>query len=507
VYEFAPGSVIVKDKHQHLCVGFTGPLLDFSFKRPPGMPVKPSSPALGDPFWMMDCVSCGAWRRFDAKPDENIGDCRSCDHPLEPRRAQECREPLGFRTNFRPRTDDESDGPSGRHRSIQAEGDEIRLTACGESNLAVRFAPGIRTYRINRGPLDPTAPGTWKGFSATAGQQKLSRNGQEALVEQQLIADNFLSGGDEPYGFRPYAGTDAARVDGIWIAAPKTTDALYLAPSTMPAGLGLDRVVGPRSLEGLGRDQMLRALTATAVRAAAISATFMLVNRAAIELDVDPEEFDVIEPRVVRPAGGAAVPLLQIADHLVNGAGFCAALGQSAPGSPPRIEGLLRSASADLAAYPLEEFLRGDHPAKCEQACYRCLLRYRNLPYHGLLDWRLGLAFLRALAVPSYPCGLRDGFDEPALADWQALVGQNVMRLQRQFSDTEARRLGPVWAVRFGKRPPWAVIAHPLWDGAAPAGVLQEACAELGGDPHVIVDSFNLARRPVTVRSAVIAPG
>jgi len=68
----------------------------------------------------------------------------------------------------------------------------------------------------------------------------------------------------------------------------------------------------------------------------ALSATFILVNRAALRLDVDPEEFDVIEPRLFRPAGGPALPLLQFADHLVNGAGFCDALAaiEPATGTP-----------------------------------------------------------------------------------------------------------------------------------------------------------------------------
>jgi hypothetical protein len=249
---------------------------------------------------------------------------------------------------------------------------------------------------------------------------------------------------------------------------------------------------------------VLRALSATAVRAAAISATFMLVNRAAIELDIDPEEFDVIEPRVMRPAGAAAVPLLQIADHLVNGAGFCAALGYTADaGTPPLIERLLVSASQEQSEYPLEELLRGEHAATCEQSCYRCLLRYRNLPYHGILDWRLGLAFLRALANPNYACGLSGEFEEPALADWRTLVERDVTRLRRQFSDASTRQLGPVWAVRFG-RSRWAIIAHPLWDAAVPTGALRVACDGLDGDPFVVVDSFNLARRPVTIRRAVL---
>ena len=46
----------------------------------------------------------------------------------------------------------------------------------------------------------------------------------------------------------------------------------------------------------------------TSVRAAAISASYILVNRAALELDIDPEEFEVLEPRIYRIAQGRAVP-------------------------------------------------------------------------------------------------------------------------------------------------------------------------------------------------------
>ena len=60
-----------------------------------------------------------------------------------------------------------------------------------------------------------------------------------------------------------------------------------------------------------------------------LSATFLLVNRAALELDIDPEEFDVLEPR--RFHEDDPKPLLQITDHLVNGAGYCAYLGAPRP--------------------------------------------------------------------------------------------------------------------------------------------------------------------------------
>jgi hypothetical protein len=158
----------------------------------------------------------------------------------------------------------------------------------------------------------------------------------------------------------------------------------------------------------------------------------------------------------------------------------------------------------DLGEYPLNEFLRDDHEHTCDQGCYRCLLRYRNQPYHGLLDWRLGLSFLSALASANYRCGLDDDFRSPALRSWPALVEKDVWRLERQFVRMQSKQVGSVWAVKFDGSPKWAIVAHPLWDQANPSGVLLKAVNSLGGDPFVIVDSFNLARRPVTIRRAIL---
>jgi hypothetical protein len=40
---------------------------------------------------------------------------------------------------------------------------------------------------------------------------------------------------------------------------------------------------------------------------------------------------------------------------------------------------------------PIGAELRGRHLADCDKACYRCLMRYGNQPWHGILDWRLGM--------------------------------------------------------------------------------------------------------------------
>ena len=331
------------------------------------------------------------------------------------------------------------------------------------------------------------------------------RGRREVFLDEQMIAEDLPGTPAAPSDFTPYVGQGSQKVERVWLAAPKTTDVIYLAPITVPAGLNIEQVVGPRSLDGLSGAQTLDALGRTAVRAAALSATVILIGRAALELDVDPEEFDVIDPRIFRPAGGIAVPVLQFADHLVNGAGFCAALGAVLPGTGvPLISSLLSSALSDAAEYPLNEFLRGDHERTCEQGCYRCLLRYRNQPYHGLLDWRLGLSYLSAFSDGGYRCGLDGDFQSPALRSWSSLVEKDVWRLERQFGRLQSRQIGSVWAVKFDGSPKWAIVGHPLWDSASASGVLLDAVTALGDEPFVFVDSFNLARRPATIRRAIL---
>jgi hypothetical protein len=70
IYEFAPGSVLVKDKLQHRCIGFTGPLPSFRdvAMRGRSIDVNPLGDAFSESFWMVQCTECGAWVHFTEKP-------------------------------------------------------------------------------------------------------------------------------------------------------------------------------------------------------------------------------------------------------------------------------------------------------------------------------------------------------------------------------------------------------------------------------------------------------
>ena len=125
--------------------------------------------------------------------------------------------------------------------------------------------------------------------------------------------------------------------------------------------------------------------------------------------------------------------------------------------------------------------------------------------FHGLLDWRLGLAFLKALASPNYQCGLDGNFVGPELADWKQLVEADLVGVSRRFNKAIVRDVGSLRAVKFDQNGAWGLIAHPLWEKKDPSGLLAAAAGVLlsEGVPFMIVDSFNLTRRPVTVREAL----
>jgi hypothetical protein len=488
IYEFAPGSVLVKDKLQHRCIGFTGPLPDFRTKTKKNSTVKiiPMGDTFSESFWMMQCTECGAWAHSIEVPNRVDLACDACGGKLDSNSAVECCVPSGFRTDFFPSSFEDEVIQSRRHRSLTAEGVSLKLIEDFTTNLAYACRAQTRTFRLNRGEHDEDEPTLWKGFSANGGQERLLN--QQWLVHSQYIEETQL----QPRGFQPDPGMP--QFTNIWLAAPKTTDSLFLAPKVVP--LGLKPYLWGTELE-----------RSPAVRAAAISATFIFVHRAALELDIDPEEFDVIEPRMGKLGLDNAVPILQITDHLINGAGFCEQLAKLESTGAPIAARLIESILNDENDYPLKDFLSTEsgyeHRKRCDQSCYRCLQRYGNQMYHGLLDWRLGLAFLRMLHNSSYTCGLDGNFVGPELEDWSELAMRYAEEMLR-FEDGkgEIRMAGDLVAFRLDEQPHWAIVVHPLWDADNLPGIVRNAWDALEEPKvkRVFCNTFELSRRQIKER-------
>ena len=233
------------------------------------------------------------------------------------------------------------------------------------------------------------------------------------------------------------------------------------------------------------------------------------MQRAALELDVSAEEFEVLEPRV-----RSGKPMLQIADALINGSGLCRRLGETIPGGlRPKILDLLDDILTKLDQWPLVDFLKvsaeNNHAAQCHTSCYRCIQRFGNRRYHGLLDWRLGLAYLRSMSTPHYACGLEaQDVRYPEISGWRARaewLAENVaqMRPGTLTSDRLPHSGLPYLVEQVGGHETRYVIVHPLW--SLESSVLSDV---LGADwsPELrFVDTFNLERRPLKAMTSPLS--
>jgi len=504
IYEFAPGAKVTKDKHEHLCVGFTPPMAlpQYIRKDRDNLANTFGSGWFGESFRLVQCATCSAWSIVGESVDSHLR-CQACDAILSEDAARSRVVPNAFRTDLRPAPEKDEFMRGSRHRSIQAEGEKLDFATWvldpsdgSEPKMEARVAFGnqARTYRLNKGPY---RDGEMVGFGTEVGSQRRRWGRGHILLPHQAIAEEAILG-SSIYDFQQERTEEPK-----WLAAPKTTDSLYVAPSRVHDALAVYRL--PARTEDQPPHSVHRW---QGVRAAALSATFMIVDRASRELDIDPAELEILEPR---PYGThQRLPLLHITDQLVNGAGFCRNLSEPVDGTP-KILRMMRSMVEDEGGDPLRRLLAPQHE-HCEMACYRCLLRYGNQQFHGLLDWRLGLSYLRTMLDPDFTCGLDGDFSSPGLSGWLAMARRLAEEMEQRFdAETKLFAGGLVPGFRLersaGGPSPWVLVAHPLWDWdqeeeIVPGTILataEDEALELGQGVDCW-DTFNLSRRPVKVR-------
>ncbi|TPI70021.1 DEAD/DEAH box helicase [Mesorhizobium sp. B3-1-3] len=480
IFDFAPGSVRTREKLRHRCIGFTGPLGEpKEFGSDFGVPIRPFSHWSKYDFHLRFCENCGSWSRGAS----DVLECKSCGAAMADPGIR-CITPSGYRSDFRP-TDENLQSKVSQRATMASLGkpDDQRI----KENINVNFAERSEIFLVNLGFRDETEDFT--GFQVEdATDVHAKRIGwfksrpvvklAEQAISSEVIAE------DAGYRYRTMAG----EIVSACLASPKITNSLQIGPVRINKNLRLlDMDVG------LSMNSK-RNPSRTSVRAAAISATEILVQRAAFDLDIAPEEFDTLAPNIMRSADGNPLPYIQIADALPNGSGFCRhLLGDS---TIP-VSDLLRSILNDAAKWPRMEVSDEHHMKRCGTSCYKCLQRYNNRNFHGLLDWRLGLSYLRSFVDPAYECGFDGRYDEFETSDWS----KNAHRLAQEtatfipgntVSCVKGREDIPMFSLD-NRNSRWGVIVHPLWDRRALFKTLNL------GQSHVAVDSFELLRRPLHV--------
>lgn len=484
IQEFAPGKYLIQDKRRYFTAGFSGQLAA-KLGRPNEFESRTQD--LGELRTLLKCRVCEAW----GSNTEDDANCPGCGTPLAEADSFKCYVPRGFITSLVPKraSDDAEQSLSAASKSSLAEAVVVDGTPEAGTNALLQFNAQARCYRLNRGEYKD---GSWGGFNVDQGRLSvpLRANGQihwigadAVWIERGAAAADVADRQSQLLKrFRPGSASE----DGFFLAAPKVTDSLVVAAQRIPDGLQLTR--SPTA------EQQTVLLTSGA-RAAVISAAFLLVNYVSRTiLDIDPEEIEVLEPRVQRLKDGRAVPVLQLADRLVNGAGLCDRLRQVGPGGEAIAIEAMRVLLNEGPGSPLTEMLAPKHRRECLQACYRCLHRYGNQAYHGLLDWRLGLDAIALLLDSTYTAGLDGEFSAAGVRDWPGL-SLSLAHEAASLLGTNVQRAGNVPIFTLGEGA-WGVVIHPFWhyDAVVQANpVLQKLKAD-GAQLHM-VSTFELSRR------------
>ena len=480
IYEFAPHQRLIRDKRAHTPVGFTGALRDPRSNRNFYPPIDPTVRWFTEEMYLGRCGSCSGLIAQPALP--SVDNLCECGETIPSAEFRLFAMPAGFRTDFYPRKVEENEPLDILRRTVVAEINDVATAPLPNSNLTMHSGSGAVIFRLNEGPRGPN--GQPIGYDIRHVHERrvslpTTNRGSVALRNQFVTASAYSDNAN-----RWDVGNQGVAQD-VRIMSRKTTEAIWLGLQAIPRDLALARI---------GRSHWQ-----TSVRAAAISASQILIQRAALKLDIAPEEFETLEPRL---RGGS--PLLQIADFLVNGAGFSNRLAEPELDGSPLIVHLIQSVVDDPRDPLVHSFFNADHRRECGQACYRCLQRYSNRSYHGLLDWRLGLGFLRAMLKPN-----RFGLD----GDWTACREfEDWPRLARQIAE-EIVRINPadrqitsVGRDRFTcvrKQGEHYIFVHPFWrlsrtTLAAEPFSSAIAATETSLSSVFFVDTFDAARRPVT---------
>lgn len=475
VFEFAPGAVLTKDKQRHRVIGFSG-TLSAPERRGKDVVIESLSSWAESEHQVALCQACGSARYSLLRP-QCAQQCEDCGADIEPNEFNDYITPAAFRTDFKAA---ETDLDTVGRMAVRTVATVLHLGGWKDAgSLRVRRGAGVTIMQLNDGVDDDTGkPSRFSVCEAEDSRVRIPRAASTTLTDDQAIVLEEISGSSSRWVVK----SNTQRTFGL--IAKKETDALYLELLDFDPRLTLDNVARKGNFSHLP------------TRSAAISATQILVQKAALDLDVSPDEFEALEPRLRE-----GNPMLQIADSLINGSGLCRRLGEDRSDGTPHIVHLIREMLADRAIWPLIEFLSvdedGDHAARCQTSCYRCIQRYGNRSYHGLLDWRLGLTYLRALVTPGYTAGLdakdqmfpeTTGWSQRALALAEAVAG---MRPDSLSVEVHGPSNLPVLREKH-KGGDTFLIVHPLWRVDGDFGKSLSDGAEVK-----FLDTFNLERRPL----------
>lgn len=404
IYEFAPGAEKTKDKAIHKAIGFTFPL---GYER--NKEIKPFSQNSNSFInteegerYMARCKSCGHFEIYN-KFEEDNEYCDVCSDANERLYYSniKLRIPAAYRTELGQGMDRNSDMLIFSRPALVIQRKSSALPNV-KLNSIIFFNNEDISWRLNtfgdnfiRGGLCDTV-------------QRI--RGRKFRIQNQWIPSDFDISPEIVNSSQDgvISIINSKDEETIAIGSYKYSEFIRVSAHSLPLSLDLNMFFN-------SWDHISYEAKCYGVRAAYYSAAFLLQRILADKLDVDPMEIEIAEitRKPLEDETERFVAEIILTDELANGSGFVRKLKEE-------YEEILKSVFSSPDRKYVENILSESHRANCSEACYDCLKVFRNMSYHGLLDWRLGVGLLRILYDSNYQSGT-DGIFESyiELFDWQ----------------------------------------------------------------------------------------
>lgn len=510
IYEFAPGAQKTKDKAIHQVIGFTSDIINTRING-----VETVTNVRKQPFsmnrWFIRCRSCGKFETFseDRKAELEIqnyfAECPGCGErdPSKYQSAFKLKSPRAYRTNLSSGSDSKDDSELLLSRPpIFAEKID-NTNPVTVANTLLSITDNDVTWRVN---TNSDSFFTGRLFS-TNNKFPFRQNNGFWFHDQWLLKDLAVPSSGNGYDIFIQQIANSQE-EQIALASQKNTEILRIAPATVPLALNLNMFPSEH-------DPWYVKAQSNGVRSGYYSAAFLFQRILADKLDVDPTEIEIADIPFKKLDDGTdrkGIAEIILTDELPNGSGFVRRLYDQFHEILSDI--FLTTPSQDYVKSVLSDKHRlGDAGGrgKCQDACYDCLKVYRNMNYHSLLDWRLGVAMLRVMSDANYVCGTDGNFNQYIeLRDWLAFATELRDSFFSAFysrsQTAERAEVNGLPIIRFYGQQKRNVImvVHPFWDlrNIREANWLAEVKAEV--DEYTtsrrgkvsIIDTFNLHRRP-----------
>lgn len=459
ISQFAPGSETVKDKAVHTAIGVV-----HRFRRSRQVQTSEGfAPSLkqGADDLIGLCTNCQAMVLLGSTPHAPQGGiepilrlcpvCKAQPHTLRP---IDGREPKGFFTDLEPQ---DFDGqfewqPRATRPTLGIRRRNDPASIVGNTSVQALYEE-INSINDNggKGGFDFRPAKIFKEFPVGA---------YAVLSDEDTNAANASTDRVTTYG-------NAVRVALI---ARRKTDVLLVNIDNWPRGVFAD----PTTVEG---------------RAAWYSLAFWLRIAASAHLDVDPQELQAgfrSLPGINTPVVGQAF----LSDQLENGAGYCRFLGQA-----EQFQQVLAQADPAINGSIAEKWLTSNEHQECDTSCNMCLRDFYNLPYHGLLDWRLALDTARLATSANAVVDLVTPWSsQPNPWTMLTAVPSTMRQLGYQPSQLFGNLNGYVHTTKSAIR----IERHPLWNDDHPAWQQAFQIAKANYPKYDIhaMNPFRLLRRP-----------